>query len=102
MTGALLGHHAEASSNGAGFTTAQVDTTGADLIAVTITDYDAGSTFTDSKTNTWVSAYTADTIRQPTSRTFFAKNALGGTAHTFAVAGSSEFMAVYISWWSGS
>jgi hypothetical protein len=102
MSFSLLVHSGQGSTNNNGFTTSSIDTSGCDLIVVAVTDFNATAVLTDSKSNTWLSTYTADTIRTPSSQIFYAKNPSVGSGHTFSISGSSNGPAAYIFGLSGS
>ena len=111
MSYSLVSHGSAWSTDSNGFTTgganaggtASIDTTGADtLIVVVGCDNATFPTLTDSKSNTWtgltISAGSGGTRQE---RIFYAKNATVGTGHTFTLSGTSNFVSMCFSAWSG-
>lgn len=96
---------ATASAVGAnGTTTGAVDTSGADLLVVTVSDgFGAIGTVTDSKSNTW-NALTTYTQGATGGRVtiYYAYNPNVGSGHTFTYAGANVFCAVEMTAWSGA
>lgn len=102
MAISLVTSSSQLSTSGNGFTSASIDTTGANFIVIAFVRNATGGTISDSKGNTW----TALTDRQGGfadrfTRLFYAENAIVGTGHTFTCTGSSNFPAMYIAAYSG-
>lgn len=85
MSIALVAH---VSGNGSAFTTASIDTTGANFLIASQSGFSGLGTVSDSKSNTW----TALTSHGSSSfqRLYYAKNAIVGSGHTFTVTGGSS------------
>lgn len=101
MAIALVAHVAERTTSFNTFTTASIDTTGADLLVVFIADTDGTTTLSDSKSNTWTPLTTRSFSGNFLS-TYYAKNAAVGTGHTFTATGTGKAQSVAASAWSGS
>jgi hypothetical protein len=72
------------SSNGNDFTTAAMDTTGASLIVVSLSDRTTGNhTFTDSRGNTWIALPRQNGGSLSTDTLFYCFSPSVGTGHTF-------------------
>ncbi len=106
MTWALIAHTNWASGT-AGGTTAAIDTTGADLIVIVATaynaTYDTEVTVSDSKGNAWTratrspgTAYVIETDIQ------YVQAPTVGTGHTFTLAGATTYLAFEVVAFSGS
>lgn len=85
-------------------TTAAIDTTGADLLVVAVSEYfgATGASLSDSKSNTWtqLTAYvTADYLR---IRLYYCQAPTVGTGHTFTYSGTDVYCAVAVSAFTGS
>lgn len=105
MTWALKAH-AIAGSGGASntATTGGVDTTGADLIVLSIGYFSTGAlgTISDSKGNTWT-ALTNHTNGANTSlKLYYSQAPTVGAAHTFSAAGSGTYLTIAAMAFSGS
>lgn len=86
-----------------GGTTPAIDTTGANLIVISVAFYSAGTglTVTDSKGNTWFPL----TLRSTSSgnqQCFYAKAAIVGPGHTFTVSGTSIYAAIHVRAFAGA
>ena len=86
-----------------GGTTAAIDTSGANLIVISVGFYSAGTglTVSDSKGNTWIPL----TLRPTSSgnqRFFYAKAASVGTGHTFTVSGTSIYPSIQVRAFAGA
>lgn len=88
-----------------GNTTAAVDTTGANLIVLVVTDFAAGPgvTLSDSKGNTWT-GLTAQTNSSNNGRVriYYCFAPTVGSGHTFTVSGTGTFSAVGGAFFSGA
>src|SRR5437588_3444480 len=82
MAYALVAHQRNGSTNTNTFTSAAIDTTGANLLILILADNSGASTISDSKSNTWATAVGPTTVG-PDSRIFYVKNPTVGTSHTF-------------------
>lgn len=86
------------------FTSGSLDTTGADLLVVVVTENTAGGvTLSDSKSNTWNPLTEQTNSINPSCVIYYAK-ATGktGTGHTFTATGSSIFCVLNVMAFSGS
>lgn len=91
-----------AASGASTFTTAALDTSGADLLTVAVTEFAvAGAVLTDSKSNTW-RARTELATTTPFKVIYDAKNATVGSGHTFTLTGATIFAVLQADAWSGS
>lgn len=86
-----------------GGTTPAIDTTGANLIVISVAFYSAGTglTITDSKGNTWLPL----TLRSTSSgnqRFFYAQAAIVGPGHTFTVSGTTIYPALHVRAFAGA
>lgn len=96
---ALLTHACAASSNTNTATTAAIDTTGASLLIVVISDYAAGVTQaapSDSKSNTWSNLTTQTSSTVTRMRISYVANPTGGTGHTFAATGTTDYPTICV------
>lgn len=79
-----------------GFTTASIDTTGANLIVVTVSYYSSEPTLSDSKSN----SYTALTARTTGSsqyiRQYYIQGGTVGSGHTFTLTGSNTYPSIVV------
>lgn len=84
----LLSSIGQASTNGLGFTTASIDTTGASLIVSVISDYvgETASVLTDSEGNTWTVS-TATTASNTRCRIAYCVPSSTSASHTFTLSG---------------
>jgi hypothetical protein len=81
-----------------GGTTTALDTTGANLLVVSVayyTGFGGAPVVSDSKSNTW-SGLTARGPGNTKQRFFYAKNATAGAAHTFTVTGGTIYPSAII------
>jgi hypothetical protein len=85
------------------FTSGTLDTSGADLLVVVVTEGTAGAvTLSDSKSNTW-NPLTEQSAVAPACVIYYAKAAgKTGTGHTFTATGSSIFCVLNVMAFSGS
>jgi len=85
-----------------GGTTDPVDTTGANLLVVSVGCFGGATvSVSDSKANTWF-ALTKHTGSQADHRIYYAKNATVGTGHTFTVTASGGYPGVVVYAFSGA
>lgn len=75
-----------------GTVSASINTTGADIIAIAVSDFSGGVTPTDNKGNTYTQAVSVTTTRQ-TPKWFTCHNPVVGAGHTFNTTGSNGFIA---------
>jgi lysophospholipase L1-like esterase len=98
--------HAEAGASGSNdtVTSSSIDTTGADILFVYVTDYQAASlgTVTDSRSNTWTALTAHAAASFSRGRWYYAKNATVGSGHTFTYSGTSVFPSICALAFSGS
>jgi hypothetical protein len=87
-----------------GATTPSIDTTGATLLVLNVSDFTGGPgvTISDSKGNTWtaLTAYT-NTAGQMRERLYYAWNATVGSGHTFTSAGTGVYTTIAVASFSG-
>jgi hypothetical protein len=83
------------------FTTAAIDTTGADLITIS-GGYFTTPVVSDSKSNTWLSTNEETGSGNPKSRIYYAYNAIVGTGHTFTITQGSFIGTIVVQAYSGS
>src|SRR5215472_13389017 len=102
MAWSLLAHTGQGSTNQSTFTTSAIDTTGADLLVVQVVDSNHGTTLSDNKGNTWVSAAGPTTTNGPDAQLYYATNPIVGTGHTFTATVTSQSPALLVQAWSGS
>lgn len=91
------------STDSNGFTTSSGNTTGADLIIVSLATGVSSGTISDSKGNTWTP------LTQRTGgfsdrfyQFFYCQGGTVGSGHTFSVTGTANFPSLCVSAWSGS
>lgn len=93
-----------ASSDGNSVTSSSIDTTGADLLVVVVSDYSAASegTLSDSKSNTWTkrTIYNDGSIQRTVA--YYAKNPTVGSGHTFTVNGTAHYPGIAVAAFSGA
>ena len=83
------------------FSSSSVDTSGANFIAIGLTENGAASvTISDSKSNTW-SKNTEQSATAPDCVLYYTVNPTVGTGHTFTATGSSIYAVMSIAWFSG-
>lgn len=99
-----MAHTVAASAAGNGFTTSAIDTTGADLIVISIGYYNGTNTATvsDSKGNTWTALTQRVTANNGAHRLFYCASPIVGTGHTFTLAGASTFGSMEVAAFSGA
>lgn len=104
MTWAVVASVAASGTSNA-VTSGGINTTGADLIVVTTSDYDgvAATSLTDSKSNTWTKLTTRDSAGL-TGRNviYYCYNPIVGSGHTFSLSQSISFPALSAIAFSGS
>lgn len=102
MAFSLLVHSSAGGTTGG--TTGAIDTTGADLIVLTVSWYTAGSAITvsDSKSNTWTPRTTRTSDFINTAIMYFRGGSVG-SGHTFTVSSvGTSFSAIVVAAFSGS
>lgn len=101
MAFALIAHTFAVSAAGDGVTTPAINTTGADILVVGISDIGGSGTITDSKGNTWtpLSLATQGSLH---ARLVYAKSPTVGSGHTFTVTDTGGFPSIYVAAFSGS
>ncbi len=100
MPAALVSHTAIGSPDGNPATSPSVDTTGATLLVVGVSDDTPVSTVSDSKGNTWVQAVTETTFNGCTL--WYVKNPTVGSGHTFQTVGDGKFASLFMQAFSGT
>lgn len=103
MTFALLGNTGISGGSGGG-SSGSVDTTGADLIIIHVSQYTVPATITpsDSKGNTWTGLTVQAGGTENKSRLWYCINPTVGTGHTFTATGSNTFSCAQVAWFSGA
>lgn len=108
MAFALVANTSEATPDQGTFTSPSIDTTGADLLVISVSNYTGFTTelvVSDSKGNTWIPLTprlkTADNAR---NWIYYAKNPTVGSGHTFTVghAVHNTYGSMCVSAWSGA
>ena len=96
-------HTSKGSPTGGTVTTDAIDTSGANLLVIAITDYSsASSTLSDSKTNTW-SALTAQTGNYVRTQMYYVVNPTVGSGHTFtATSVGTSYPSVFVVAFTGA
>lgn len=103
MAFSLIGHTVASSSNGGvSVTTTGFDTTGANLLVATGSYYAtlAGTSFTDSKGNTWTKLATQGGSFLESMYWCYAPTV--GAGHTFSISGATTYSNLAVQAWSGS
>lgn len=103
MTYALVAHTVGFSTTSNGFTSSSINTTGADLLIVGLSEGGGvnNGTIFDSKGNSW-GKLTQAINNGKSSELWFAWNPIVGTGHTFSVTGTTDFPALCVAAFSGS
>lgn len=93
----------QSSSDGENVTTGAIDTTGANLIILTVSISPSSAfTISDNKTNTWT-ALTASSSSTVKCQLYYAENATVGSGHTFTCdSGSGAFPQIAVAAFSGA
>lgn len=100
MAYGLVAHNASAGAST--FTSGAIDTSGASLLVVVVTEATAGgATLTDSKSNTWTKL-TEQSAVAPACVIYYAKNPTVGSGHTVTLTGVLFFGVASFSAWSGA
>lgn len=97
----LVAHIAAGSPNGNTFTTTGINTTGADIIVIGISDNVGGSTLSDSSGNTWT-PLSPSTGTSGVSTLYYCQSPTTSPSHTFTLTATSNFMSIYVTAFSGS
>lgn len=90
----LVAHVIGQSTNGNGFTTSGINTTGANLIVAFVADTDGSTTVFDSKGNTWTAVPSIGT--SPSLHMFYARAAIVGAGHTFTTIATGKTPAIAV------
>lgn len=103
MAFALVVHNVTFSTTNSGLTSASLNTTGADLLVVGLSEGGTvnNGTISDSKANTW-HQLTQQINGGKSSELWYAWNAAVGTSHTFTVTGTTDFPSFCVAAFSGS
>jgi hypothetical protein len=89
MAFGLFAHVAGSSAGGPGFTTSSLDTTGANLIVVLVSDYlPSSTTLSDSRSNTWTPLTAKNGSSQSRLQLYYCYAPTTDAAHTFTVSNS--------------
>ncbi len=102
---ALTTHTAKSSVDTNGFTTAALNTTGANLLIVAISTYTLGASFTgisDSLSNVWTRLNTYVVASNQTVTMYYSSSAIVGAAQTFTVSGSGCYPGMAVAAFSNS
>jgi hypothetical protein len=93
----------QGSSDGAGFTTTGIDTTGANLLVVVVSD-DPGEAgvLTDSKSNSWTPLNSYQNAGGDQVQMYYCSNPTVGVGHTFSITGTINNPSLSIGAFSGS
>ncbi len=106
MAYSLVAHVGAKSTNGAGFTSGSINTSGADLLIVMVGNFSGTQpTLTDSvgaSSNTWTALTRQDSGSGSSGLIYYAKNATVGSGHTFTLTGANSFASMEVQAWSGS
>lgn len=103
MAYSLIANVAAGSTGGGAVTTAGINTTGANLIVVSVGWFQNAMTVSDSNTNTWSALTLHGELAAKANKLFYVFNPTVGAGHTFtADGGASAFPALSVSAWSGS
>ena len=102
MAIALVASVGAKSTNGDGFTSAGINTTGASLLVAGVSSYTAIGTAnpTDSKGNTWT-GLTDRAVVDSRCRLFYVGNPTVGTSHTFTISTAQTYAALSVCSFSG-
>lgn len=101
-----IAHVASVATGGAvnGVTSAAINTTGADLLVVVASWYDATTadvTLSDSKGNTWT-ALTKSNTPNVAVKMWYCRGGSVGSGHTFTASGTGTYSSIYAAAFSGS
>lgn len=100
----LVGTSAASGTSGNGVTTGAIDTTGADLLVVLVSDYSGGSTRTvsDSKANSWTPQSGDANGGAARARLYWCKPSSVGSGHTFTDLSTSNYATIVVGAFSGT
>lgn len=104
----LLSHTSAGSTAGATITTGTIDTTGADLLVVAISEYEGGSppsVLSDSNSNSWTGLTAkANGANATRCRLYYVQGGMVGGGHTFtsAASGTATYSSLAVLAFSGS
>lgn len=105
MAFSLVGHVKAQSTNTTGVTTGTLDTTGADLLVLVLSDFAGGArgTISDSKGNSWTPLTSRTSVGNRRVTIFYSLPTTVGSGHTFTSTGGAgaDFPAIAITAWSG-
>lgn len=104
MAFALIDHTIASSTAGFSVTSSGINTTGADLITIMVSDssaFFATIVLSDNKTNTWTARTFYDDGGNPAGKLFYCVSPSVGSGHTFSIA-TGRFPTIAIAAWSGS
>lgn len=88
-----LTHGQSSSTDGNGFTSSSIDTTGATLLVVAVADSNAAAagTLSDSKSNTWTQILSIGSGGGTRATLYYSKPTIGvGPGHTFSITGAAN------------
>ena len=98
MTFTLIAHQATKSTDSNGFTTASLDTTGGNFVAIVLAE-SGTSTISDNKSNTYTQLTKQTNVGGVSI--WYVTAATCGTGHTFTVTGTSTFPSICVAVFSG-
>ena len=102
MSIALVANTKKQSTNGAAITTDAIDTTGATLLVVAVSQFAlAAGTPSDSKSNTWVAGGSQNNSGN-SIKMWYVTNPTVGTGHTFTVGVGNSYPSIFVVAFSGT
>jgi hypothetical protein len=102
MAIAIVSHITGASTDSNGFTSASLDTTGANFLVIALAEGNTSDTaISDSKSNTWTELTQQQSLGGKSVVIWYAKNTTVGAGHTFTVAGTTCYPAICVAAFSG-
>jgi lysophospholipase L1-like esterase len=100
---ALVGHISAASTNQNTIATGTLDTTGANLLVVSLSGFKTGSpVLSDSKGNTWTPLTNHSGAGNPSNRLYYCLAPTVGTGHTFTATGTGIYTTIDVQAFSGA
>lgn len=105
MAYSLIAHAQTASTDGTGVTTGAINTSGADLIVVSVNWYYFGDntpSVSDSKSNSYTSLTTKQDSNDAACQIWYVQGGTVGSGHTVTVSGSGFYPVLSVTAWSGS
>jgi hypothetical protein len=102
MAIALVAQAGAGSTNGNNVTTVAVDTTGANLIVASVTDYTTPAVLSDSNGNTWTALARSGSASSPFTRLYYCDSPIVGAGHTFTASASGSVPTINVVAFSGA